>query len=160
MVVLCMSRLLPPLQVLVMHGGLFSHDDVTLADIAAVDRVREPPDDGLMAELLWSDPMPSDGRAPNVRGMGVSFGPDVTRAFLEKNGLSLLVRSHEVKADGYEVHHDGQLVTIFSAPNYCDRMDNKGALIRFGADMVPHFTCFDAVAHPDVPSYVHPGIFY
>jgi hypothetical protein len=61
---------------------------------------------------------------------------------------------------GFEVHHDGQLITIFSAPNYCDRMDNKGALIRFGADMIPHFTCFEAVPHPDVPSYVHPGIFY
>lgn len=58
-------------KVLVMHGGLFSHDDVTLADINAVDRVREPPDDGLMAELLWSDPMPEAGRAPNVRGIGV-----------------------------------------------------------------------------------------
>lgn len=58
------------------------------------------------------------------------------------------------------MHHDGQLITIFSAPNYCDRMDNKGALIRFGADMIPHFTCFEAVPHPDVPSYVHPGIFY
>jgi diadenosine tetraphosphatase ApaH/serine/threonine PP2A family protein phosphatase len=87
-------------KVLVMHGGLFSHDDVSLADIAAVERVREPPDDGLMAELLWSDPMPAPGRAPNVRGMGVSFGPDVTRAFLAKNGLSLLVRSHEVKNEG------------------------------------------------------------
>ena len=60
-------------------------------------------------------------------------------------------RSHEVKEEGYEVMHDGLLVTVFSAPNYCDQMGNKGAFIRFnGADMVPHFTTFTAVPHPDV----------
>eukprot|EP00238_Polyblepharides_amylifera_P000721 CAMPEP_0196572152 /NCGR_PEP_ID=MMETSP1081-20130531/2243_1 /TAXON_ID=36882 /ORGANISM="Pyramimonas amylifera, Strain CCMP720" /LENGTH=557 /DNA_ID=CAMNT_0041889363 /DNA_START=232 /DNA_END=1905 /DNA_ORIENTATION=- len=147
-------------KVLVMHGGLFSRDGVTLNDLRAVQRVREPPDEGIMAELLWSDPMAAMGRQPNIRGIGVSFGPDVTQNFLQQNGLSLLVRSHEVKEEGYEVMHGGKLVTIFSAPNYCDRMDNKGALIRFGADMVPNFTSFEAVPHPNAPSYAHPAIFY
>ena len=51
-----------------------------------------------MCELLWSDPQPAKGRSPNKRGVGVAFGPDVTRAFLELNKLDLLVRSHEVLA--------------------------------------------------------------
>ncbi|KDD75869.1 calcineurin-like phosphoesterase [Helicosporidium sp. ATCC 50920] len=137
-------------QVLVLHGGLFSRDDVTLDDLRAIDRFREPPEEGLMCEALWSDPQPEPGRAPNKRGVGVAFGPDVTKAFLERNGLKLLVRSHEVKDEGYEVAHDGYCVTIFSAPNYCDQMGNKGAFIRFGADMVPKFTQFAAAPHPDV----------
>ena len=62
----------------------------------AVPHCRQPPDDGLMCELLWSDPQPGKGRSPNKRGVGVAFGPDVTRAFLELNKLDLLVRSHEV----------------------------------------------------------------
>ncbi len=45
-------------------------------------------------------------------------GPDVTRAFLDSNGLELIVRSHEVKEGGYEVEHGGRLITVFSAPNY------------------------------------------
>lgn len=89
-------------------------------------------------------------------------GPDVTKAFLESNGLELLVRSHEVKQGGYEIAHDGLCVTVFSAPNYCDNMDNKGAFITFnGADMVPHFTQFDAVPHPPIKpmAYANQGLF-
>lgn len=54
-----------------MHGGLFSKDDVTLKDIRAVDRVRQPPEDGLMSELLWSDPQPQMGRSESKRGVGM-----------------------------------------------------------------------------------------
>ena len=81
----------------------------------------------------------------------MQFGKDVTKRFLENNGLRLIVRSHEVKEEGYEVQHDGYCITIFSAPNYVDKMGNKGAFISFTApDMVPHFTQFDAVPHPPV----------
>lgn len=33
-------------KVFVVHGGLFSSDGVKLSDIAAIDRFREPPDEG------------------------------------------------------------------------------------------------------------------
>lgn len=85
----------------------------------------------LMCELLWSDPGPDSGRQPSKRGVGVAFGPDVTKNFLQNNGLDLLVRSHEVKEEGYAVEHDGFCVTVFSAPNYVDQMGNLGAFIRF-----------------------------
>ena len=60
-------------RVLVMHGGLFSNDDVTLADIRSTNRKRQPPDEGIMCELLWSDPMPANGRAPSKRGVGSEY---------------------------------------------------------------------------------------
>ena len=63
----------------------------------------------------------------------------------------MCVCHHQVKDEGYEIEHNQKLVTIFSAPNYCDQMGNKGAFIRFnGNDMVPHFTKFSAVPHPPV----------
>ena len=58
----------------------------TQDDIRRIDRFREPPDEGLMCELLWSDPSPLPGRTPSKRGVGVAFGPDVTRKFLEVGG--------------------------------------------------------------------------
>ncbi|KAK0182074.1 hypothetical protein PV327_000245 [Microctonus hyperodae] len=138
-------------RVLVMHGGLFSRDGVTLNEIREIDRNRQPPDEGIMCELLWSDPQPQMGRAPSKRGVGVQFGPDVTHNFLKVNGLDYIVRSHEVKNDGYEVSHDGKCITVFSAPNYCDTMGNRGAFITLkGKDMKPNFTTYAAVPHPNV----------
>lgn len=138
-------------KVFVVHGGLFSVDGVKLSDIRAIDRFCEPPEEGLMCELLWSDPQPAPGRGPSKRGVGLSFGGDVTKKFLKDNNLELVVRSHEVKDEGYEIEHDGKLITVFSAPNYCDQMGNKGAFIRFESpEMKPNVVTFSAVPHPDV----------
>ncbi|CAG5106854.1 Similar to PPP5C: Serine/threonine-protein phosphatase 5 (Homo sapiens) [Cotesia congregata] len=138
-------------RVLVMHGGLFSRDDVTLQEIRETDRNRQPPDEGVMCELLWSDPQPQMGRAPSKRGVGVQFGPDVTHEFCKLNGLDYIVRSHEVKNDGYEVSHDGKCITVFSAPNYCDTMGNRGAFITlYGKDMKPQFTSYEAVVRKNI----------
>lgn len=125
-------------KVFVTHGGLFAKDGVKLEDIRKVNRIREPSDEGIMCECLWSDPCDQNGRHPSHRGVGVKFGPDVAERFCEDNGLKLVVRSHEVKPLGYEYQKGGKTLTIFSAPNYCDQMGNKGAFIRFkGADMDP-----------------------
>jgi serine/threonine-protein phosphatase 5 len=138
--------------VFVVHGGLFSSDEVTLNQIRDINRDCEPGDEGLMTELLWADPMPGNGRAPSKRGVGLSFGPDVTANFLRRNNLQLVIRSHEMKEEGYEIEHNGQLITVFSAPNYCDQMGNKGGIVRlFLEDGRVKFKVlnFDAVPHPD-----------
>lgn len=138
-------------KVLVVHGGIPTGPGADLPALRRLDRAREPPDDGPMCEILWNDPQPEPGVTPNKRGVGYAFGPDITKRYLEANNLELVIRSHEVKDEGYEVAHDGYCITIFSAPNYCDQMGNKGAFITFhGDDMVPHFTQFDAAPHPDV----------
>ncbi|ESL10954.1 serine/threonine protein phosphatase type 5 [Trypanosoma rangeli SC58] len=140
-------------EVFVVHGGLYSRDDVVLDDLQKPNRFREIPESGLICESLWADPQPMPGRAPSKRGVDCpSFGPDVTEKFLKNNNLKLVVRSHEVREEGYEVEHNGTCITVFSAPNYCDQMGNKGAFIRFtGGDMKPKFTTFKHVPHPGKP---------
>ena len=137
-------------KVFVTHGGLPVTPGVTLDDIRKVRRGCEPPEAGLMSDLLWSDPQPFPGKAPSKRGVGYSFGPDITEAFLKVNNLDLVVRSHEVKDEGYLVEHGGKTITIFSAPNYCDSMGNKGAYIHFDETLEPKFTQYEAVPHPDI----------
>ncbi|EEQ34056.1 Palmitoyl-protein thioesterase 1 [Microsporum canis] len=137
---------------LVLHGGLFSDDNISLADIRALNRhnQRQPGQSGLMMEMLWTDPQVEPGRGPSKRGVGMQFGPDVTKRFCEKNGLEAIIRSHEVRMEGYEVEHDGRCITVFSAPKYCDSTDNKGAYINIGPELKLDFHKFDAVPHPDI----------
>lgn len=141
----------------VVHGGLFSNDDVTLDDIRAFDRFKhkQPAHEGIMMEMLWTDPQPMPGRAPSKRGIGLQFGPDVTAKFCEKNGLAAVIRSHEVRDQGYSVEHNGKLITIFSAPNYCDSTGNMGAWINIDSDMDLNYTQFSAVPHPDIPAMAY-----
>lgn len=140
---------LPVNKVLVMHGGLFSQDYVRLDDIRKIDRNKQPPNEGLMCEILWSDPMPTPGRVVSKRGIAIAFGPDVTEQFCSDNDLSYIIRSHEVKQLGYERTHYGQCITVFSAPNYCDTMGNDGAIIRLeGPHLKPDFLRFSAMPHP------------
>ena len=53
------------------------------------------------------------------RGVSYHFGAEVIRSFLEKNDLDLICRAHQVVEFGYEFFAQKQLVTVFSAPNYC-----------------------------------------
>jgi serine/threonine-protein phosphatase 5 len=98
---------------LTLHGGLFSDDTTSLDDIRKLNRhgQRQPGQQGLMMEMLWTDPQPQNGRGPSKRGVGLQFGPDVTKRFCENNGLEAVIRSHEVRMEGYEVEHDGRCVT-------------------------------------------------
>ena len=137
-------------EILVVHGGLFSKDGVTLEDIRKIKRFREVPESGIMCELLWSDPSNINGRHPSNRGVAITFGPDVVKSFLKNNGLQKLVRSHECKTEGYEIL--GDVITVFSAPNYCDNMGNKGAIVQLKRNniTIKQFTC---AWHPPVQSF-------
>lgn len=145
-------------KIFICHGGIPSNKDITLADIENIDRNIEPLDEGVMTDLLWSDPNEELGFKPSKRGIGFSFGVDITENFLKKNDLSLIIRSHEVRNEGYALEQNGMLYTVFSAPNYCDVMKNKGAFLKFkGNSVVPECVTFTEVPHPDVPSlkYAH-----
>lgn len=98
---------------LTLHGGLFSDDKISLDDIRKLNRhqQRQPGQQGLMMEMLWTDPQTMPGRGPSKRGVGLQFGPDVTKSFCEANGLEAIIRSHEVRMEGYEVEHDGRCIT-------------------------------------------------
>lgn len=131
----------------VVHGGIFSKDGVTLDDIRKIPRttIKQPGQEGLMMEMLWADPQAAKGRAPSKRGVGSGFGPDVTKAFCKLNGITAILRSHEMRQEGYTEEHDGLCVTLFSAPSYCGVGDNKGAFARIDDKGTMRFTKYSAV---------------
>lgn len=147
-------------RVLVMHGGL-SKENITLDDIRKIDRFRDPPNSGIMCDLLWSDPTEmSDEWTISKRGVGIQFGRNITERFCKNNGLDYIIRSHEVKMNGYEIMHNGRCYTVFSAPNYCDTMGNKGAyIVMYGPDLKdPECKVFIEQPHPHVApmAYANP----
>jgi len=142
----------------VVHGGLFSKDGVTLDEIRQIKRFgRQPGQEGLMCELLWTDPQQIQGRGPSKRGVGIAFGPDVTERWCKLNGVSGIIRSHEVRQEGYEVEHNGLCTTVFSAPKYCDQGTNKGAFIRIDAEGKQQYFQFEAKPHPPLKPMAYAG---
>jgi hypothetical protein len=74
-----------------------------------------------MCDLLWSDPDDRCGWGISPRGAGYTFGQDISEAFNHNNGLNLVARAHQLVMEGFNWSHEKNVVTIFSAPNYCVR---------------------------------------
>ncbi|XP_076903631.1 serine/threonine-protein phosphatase PP1 isozyme 2-like [Bidens hawaiensis] len=126
-------------KILCMHGGL-SPDLNDLDQIRELTRPTDVPDNGLLCDLLWSDPHQEvKGWAMNDRGVSYTFGADVVTEFLIKHDLDLICRAHQVVEDGYEFFAYKQLVTVFSAPNYCGEFDNAGAFISVDDNLLCSF---------------------
>ncbi|XP_020800276.1 serine/threonine-protein phosphatase alpha-2 isoform [Drosophila serrata] len=121
------------------HGGL-SPDLKSLDDIKFLPRPTDVPSEGLLCDLLWSDPEEGNNAwMPNDRGVSYTFGASVVENFLQQYNFNLIVRAHQVVEDGYEFFADRRLVTIFSAPNYCNIFDNCGAVLVVDTNLVCHF---------------------
>lgn len=129
-------------QIFCLHGGLSPSID-TLDHIRALDRLQEVPHEGPMCDLLWSDPDDRGGWGISPRGAGYTFGQDISETFNHTNGLTLVSRAHQLVMEGYNWCHDRNVVTIFSAPNYCYRCGNQAAIMELDDALKYSFLQFD-----------------
>ena len=129
--------------VLCLHGGIGS----SITSIADIEKIKRPLEvvhevstieQQLVVDILWSDPtdsdietgiLPNSTRDPTGVGNIVKFGPDRVTEFLKNNNLSLILRAHECVMDGFERFAGGQLITVFSATDYCSKHKNAGAVL-------------------------------
>ena len=122
-------------KILCVHGGL-SPKIKSIDDIQKIDRFREIPHEGPMCDLMWSDPAPGIiGFQPSIRDAGYQFGPDITTRWNKENGLELTARAHQLVMTGLEYGHNNQIVTIFSAPDYCRRCGNSAGILELDENM-------------------------
>jgi len=126
-------------KIFAIHAGL-SPDLSSMEQIRRIMRPTDVPETGLLCDLLWSDPDKDVSNwGENDRGVSFTFGANVVSKFLEKHDFDLIVRAHQVVEEGYEFFAKRQLVTVFSAPNYCGEFDNAGAMMTVDENLMCSF---------------------
>ena len=140
-------------KILLVHGGL-SPDLTSLDQLAKLKRPTDVPETGLLCDILWSDPESNQKSwNENDRGVSYTFNEKVLTKFLDNNNLDLLCRAHQVVEEGYEFFGDKELVTIFSAPNYCGEFDNSAAIMSVDENLMCSFKIFKS-AEGDESDYL------
>lgn len=153
-------------EILCVHGGL-SPELRTLDQIRVIARAQEIPHEGAFCDLMWSDPDDIETWSVSPRGAGWLFGNRVTNEFNHVNSISLIARAHQLVQEGYKYMFapENNLVTVWSAPNYCYRCGNVASVmeVREGA-VVDHdsFKIFEAVPNQDrnVPNRTAASVSY
>ena len=97
-----------------------------------------------MYDLLWIDPEACVGFGQSQRGAGFIFGENVSKDFYRVNGLDMISRAYQWTLTGYAWTHSNKVCTIFSAPNYCYRCANEGAIMEVDENISPTFYKFDS----------------
>lgn len=124
------------------HAGLTPACD-TIDQISQISRLCEVPHEGAMCDLLWSDPEDTQGGwGISPRGAGYIFGADIVSQFNRLNGVKQVCRSHQLVMVGYREMFNQGLVTVWSAPNYCYRCGNAGAVLEIDENMGRNFAVF------------------
>jgi len=137
-------------KIMCMHGGL-SPDLQDLNQVRQQKRPTDVPDSGIICDLLWADPQNGiEGWQPSDRGVSWVFGPDIVTNFLQRHDMDLVVRAHQVVEDGYEFFARRQLITIFSAPNYCGEFDNAAAILSIDETLMCGFKVLKPIKSNDI----------
>ncbi|EFQ36205.1 calcineurin-like phosphoesterase [Colletotrichum caudatum] len=131
------------------HGGL-SPSIHSIDQIVIIDRFREIPHEGPMADLVWSDPDPErDEFSLSPRGAGYTFGAQVVKKFLAVNNMDHILRAHQLCQEGFQVLYDDRLSTVWSAPNYCYRCGNMASVLEVSDTGERFFNVFAAAPEND-----------
>lgn len=80
------------------------------------------------------------------------FGQDISERFNRDNGLKFVARAHQLVMDGYLWHHEENVVTVFSAPNYCYRCGNQAAIMECDEALEYTLIQFDPAPRRGMPS--------
>lgn len=129
------------------HGGI-SPQIEKIQEINSINRFTEPSPGSPLLDLLWADPHPFYNTMTGIcftynknRRCSYFYTYAAVKIFLEANNLWTIVRGHEVQENGYTLFKEYKedipsVITIFSAPNYCDVYKNRGAFLKFNGETI------------------------
>lgn len=125
------------------HGGI-GESLIFLYQLNSIQRPLTTFDDGLVTEILWSDPTNEANvdYQPSPRGLGKLFGLRPASNFLERNGYRYLIRGHQCVKNGCEASLNYKVITVFSASNYCGVENNQSGVLLLLADEMYEFKTF------------------
>uniref|UniRef100_A0AC34GWD7 Serine/threonine specific protein phosphatases domain-containing protein n=1 Tax=Panagrolaimus sp. ES5 TaxID=591445 RepID=A0AC34GWD7_9BILA len=107
-----------------------------LEDIKAQKKPLKNPFRGIVNDMLWADPDTTISFwRTSARGSGFVFGDKVISETCRRCNIDLIVRAHQLVVDGFWVFADRQLMTIFSAPAYCNLYKNCGAALKVDSNL-------------------------
>ena len=133
------------------HGGI-SPEIKTVDQVRLFERCIEIPHTGAFSDMMWSDPEDIETWAMSPRGAGWLFGDKVTSEFLHINGMDLIARAHQLVMDGFQYwFKDSNLVTVWSAPNYCGRCGNIASMLKIDENLQRNFELFSETTQKPNP---------
>ena len=129
------------------HCGL-SPTVTTIDEINKIERftefTRKLPPEGPVCEFLMTIPKEAEsewGFEPLTYNF--SYGSKVSDLFKAENGIKLIVRSNCIVKQGYDIMHNGNLITIFSASNHLGPYINTGAILQVSENLETSFIQFE-----------------
>lgn len=133
-----------PGEIFFVHGGPPKNFLEAKTYLQALLLTTPLPDDLVVEEVLWSDPLEGGDvdYAPSYRGAGILYGKTVVEKALELTNTKVIIRAHEPVVGGFKTDHDGLVVTVFSSKVY-------------GSSQVAYLSIPGGVVEPEmIPSFI------
>jgi hypothetical protein len=147
--------------IFVCHGGIsHEHGQWLLQELLLLDKHRpilsftHAKYPNIILQLMWSNP--DEAAADSNRSIcnhiwqkerkvgekrPVNFTQADTDAFMERNHIQLLIRSHQVPTSGAFFNHKGKILTVFSSKNYNGICANPGAVVLVSSNAAGDIAC-------------------
>ena len=130
--------------ILCAHGGIGK----SLLKIDQIDSIQRPLEvldqapyrnKQLVMDLIWSqytsketEQSVTESKTRDIlsTGMVFNYGNSRLRRFLQDNNLSMIIRSHECMADGFERNSDATVINLFSCTDFAGKFGNSSAILK------------------------------
>ncbi|WFO76117.1 serine/threonine protein phosphatase [Desulfurococcaceae archaeon MEX13E-LK6-19] len=109
-----------PGEIFFVHGGPPKTFLKARTYLEALGLTTPLPDDIIIEEILWSDPLEEKNvdYTLSYRGAGILYGRRIVEKALELTNTKVIMRAHEPVIGGFKIDHEGSVLTIFTSKVY------------------------------------------